>query len=108
MNNLIDNHFEEYQDEIPGIAWEMFKVYLKQLATTYAMKKASMIKQTQKSKQQLAMAEEKITKDPQDREALQEIQKLRTDIELYEMSKARGAQIRSREKWIDEGGPQQH
>ena len=104
VNNLIDNHFEEYQDETPGIAWEMFKVYLKQLATTYAMKKASMIKQTQKSKQQqLAIAEERITKDPQDREALQEIQKLRTDIELYEMSKARGAQIRSREKWIDEG-----
>lgn len=104
INWLIDTHFQEYQNENPVNAWEMFKVYVKQKAMQFSMKKASLSVQTQKKQQlQLENAEKRLATDPANKNILQEVLKLRTEREIYEMAQARGAQIRSRAHWIEQG-----
>ena len=51
----------------------------------------------------LYAAEEKLARNPDQEKLQRQTQNLKKDIELKELSIARGAQIRSRVRWIEEG-----
>ena len=102
--NQIKTTSEEYKDINPHLKWEMIKVNVKESSQQYSRFKAS-----EKAAQQsilcynLNILEQKLVENPLDKELLAQISKSKSQLEINEMERTRGAQIRSGLKWIEEG-----
>lgn len=104
MNDLIDEHLRNNQQKHKVHAWELLKVNIKSTTIAYCMNKA----RTNKIEENTLIQElEKFTSmaaiNPDNANIINELERVRLKMATFELSRARGAQIRSRTKWIQEG-----
>ena len=84
--------------------WEMCKVQIREFCNEYGKLKAYTKKNNLLDLQiRLKNIEQNLIVNPKDEVAQKDMLKVKNQIEILTMEKARGAQIRSRIKWIEEG-----
>ena len=104
---LLDKITKE-QDELgnlnPHNAWELIKIKIKEHTISYSTQKNKQRKNTEKELLAQMNDLEKRRSDTGQNPALErEILKTKSKLEIFSMSKAQGAQTRSRTKFIEEG-----
>ena len=101
---FIETHFEEYQNDNPIAAWEMFKFKFKSFCLQYTSNRSKNKKNIiQKLILELNKTEQQLASEPQNRELQRQTLHLKKHLELQEMKQIQGAQVRSRLRWIEEG-----
>ena len=104
MNNVIQNTSEKYSATDPHSIWEMIKVDIKEVSKRYSESKSKEKKDlSEELQKQLISLEDSVALNPMDMNKWECISKVKSEIEAIEMEKAKGAQIRSRIKYIEEG-----
>ena len=106
MNNmllrLLDN--EKETDKSPMKTWEQWKVEIKNLCIEFGKElSCSNRNRICQLQGQLKELDEKITDNPKDERAQASLLKIKHELEVIQIEKTRGAQIRARIKWIEEG-----
>lgn len=106
MNKLLSNLVAESGElfESSQSQWDWCKLKIKDFCIEYGKYKAR--KRTNEMldfQSKLQKFEEQLVKDNNNEEIQKEIINLKTKIEVISMEKARGAQVRARAKWIQEG-----
>ena len=103
-NNFIDAHLSDYQNDNPEITWEMLKAKFKFFCIEYTHNRSKNWEyRKQKLVQELKESEHKLATEPQNGELQRKTLQLKRDLQLQEIKQAQGAQVRSREKWIENG-----
>ena len=103
-NNFIDAHLSEYQNDNPEMTWEMLKAKFKFFCIEYTHNRSKNWEyRKQKLVQELKESEHKLATEPQNGELQRKTLQLKRDLQLQEIKQAQGAQVRSREKWIENG-----
>ena len=104
INTLIDDHIIEYEECSREQCWELLKVKIKSTSIEHSKIKSQ---QNRNKYQQLMIELEKeetrIKEDPGNQVTIHKIAKLRRELELVDLNRARGAQVRARIKWTEEG-----
>ena len=102
MSDFITSHFENYKNENPLTAWEMFKVYAKHRCQDYS-KKRSRRNVTHKEQllQQLKATENQLCVEPWNKDLHRKHLQIKKELELHDIHLAKGAQTRARAKWIE-------
>jgi exodeoxyribonuclease III len=104
MNNFITEFETEYQTLNAQCKWDLCKLKMKELSMAYSKEKCMLHRQKMTSlNKKLDELDSKLAVDPQNDILLQEKQKIKQEVELDEMNKAKSAQIRAREKFITDG-----
>ena len=103
INNLIDEHQTVVSDS-KMVHFEMLKAKIKSTTISYGIKK----KHNNLYKEKLLSEKiEKLTKlignCPEDCDAINNLEKEKQKLEIYNLNKTKGAQIRSRVKYIQDG-----
>ena len=100
----IQNTATEYITCNPHTIWEMIKVNIKEVSQLYSRLKAKRKKDRLHDIQaQLQILEESVAHSPMEHEKWKKIAQYKAELEILEMERARGAQIRSQSKFIEEG-----
>ena len=99
---------EEYQGEDnlleDQLKWDMCKVKIKELCIQYSKYKNNKQKSTlHELHEKLNKLEGDIASNPKDRHLMQQKDAVKTELEIYEQNIAKGAQIRSKVKFIEDG-----
>ena len=97
---LFNNVTVEYQDVSPVLLWEYLKVKIKEFTIAYCISKSQSNKNQIKELEEKLDALDKARKNDDNRQE-RKILKQQYD-NLYEQ-KAKGNQIRSRSKWVEDG-----
>ena len=105
MNKTIEEFKESYNQDIdPHNKWELCKIKIKEGSQSYSKKKQ------QKSRDKIAEMQERLNKieqtlstQPDNKPLKTELVKIKTELEVFALAQAHGAQIRSRIKYIEEG-----
>ena len=105
MNDLLEKSLNEHKETIDNISrWELCKIDIRNFCIEFgkngACQKQNEIKQLLSK---IKDCEEELTKYPNNTEANKSLNHLKQKVEILQMNKAKGAQIRSRVKWIEEG-----
>ena len=95
---------KEYASVNPHLRWEVIKTNIRETSQQFSRYKArEKINDLDKMKSRLKNLENAIVNSPNDKTLLNKIAVVKSDIEILELEKSRGAQIRSRIKYIEEG-----
>ena len=102
MSDFITSHFENYKNENPLTAWEMFKVYAKHRCQDYS-KKRSRRNVTHKEQllQQLKATENQLCVEPRNKDLHRKHLQIKKELGLHDIQLAKGAQMRARDEWIE-------
>ena len=102
--DIINQTICEYQSLDPHLRWEMIKNNIRETSQQYsrfqARKKEDNIKSLHS---QLQLLEKSLTDNANDVQLWNEIATIKRELEIIELFKTKGAQIRSRLKYIEEG-----
>ena len=102
--NKMATEFEKITYDSAVEKWEFCKIRIREFCTEYGKMKAYNKKNNLIELQiRLKNIELKLIADPSDAEAQREMIKVKNQIEIIAIEKARGAQIRSRTRWVEEG-----
>ena len=94
----------EYEGLNPHLIWEMIKTNVKETSRQYSRYKARDSKMEEcRVRNKLTELEELLTIYPSDMKLSEEVQKLKCQMEVAEVNRARGAQVRARAKFVEEG-----
>ena len=95
---------EDYKDLNPHLVWEMVKTNIIETTQQYSKYKARDTRLEQsRARTKLAELEDLYAIYPNDHNLADQIYKLRNQIEVAEVSRAKGAQIRARVKFVEDG-----
>ena len=105
--NMIKRKIQEIRHDVsldPHLRWESIKIEIKSTTQEYCRYK-SMIKKNihDQNIKKLNHLEERLARDPNNRNLVEQIFLVKNEIEIKVMEEAKGAQIRSKVRWIDEG-----
>lgn len=102
LNELIENF--ENNDYEPQIKWDLCKLKIKEFCIQYGKKK-SMLRRNlhQELLVQLNEVDNTLANDPFNKDLVSRREAIRLELELYEANNAKGAQTRSRMKFIEDG-----
>ncbi|XP_035828437.1 uncharacterized protein LOC106013237 isoform X2 [Aplysia californica] len=105
MEKCIDEYLERTLDETDKtIRWELLKVMIKSHTIDYCIRKCRALKLREiLITEELLKLNDQVVKTPHDLTLLKQFEAKKKELEIYQLHKARGAQIRSRQKWIEEG-----
>ena len=104
MNNQIDEFLATDNEENPVDKWELLKIKIKENAIQYSKTKAVYKRNRIASLySELNDYDTSLAKDPHDVVTQNKRECLKLKIEIEEQDILRGAQVRSKEKWIEEG-----
>lgn len=104
INECIDRHLAKNTQKSPDITWESLKSEIKGSSICYSIDKNKRMRKRENDRlESLKTLNEAIIKDPTNIEHCRKIEALKKEGGIFELNKARGAQIRSRMKWIEEG-----
>ena len=104
MINVIHETASEYQELNPHLRWEMIKTNVKEVSQQYSRFKArEKVDFMRDLKDKLHYFEQLVVINPGDEEIWRNIAKIKSEIEILESERTRGAQIRSGLKYIEEG-----
>ena len=104
INAEIEKTAKEYENLNPHLRWEMIKTNIRECSQIYG-RQISREKQNKNSKlfSSLNNLEKALSKNPNDSFLISSISRTKTELELSELEKAKGAQIRSATKFREEG-----
>lgn len=102
-NKLIDQHLQEQEGKDAEMVWELLKIKLKSHCIQYSINKPKPKLQIHEQLKHLTELENALCRAPLNEDIQKQIQKKKQEIEIRELKAARGAQIRSRIKWIENG-----
>ncbi len=103
---IYDNTVNEYGDiESKRVIWDLFKLRVKEYSIRYSIEKRSKEKdETERLNMRLNQLDEFICKNPDNiTDVINERGEIKNKLKLMSMSEAKGYQIRSRVKWLEEG-----
>ena len=105
MNNLLDSFITESESEDSKVdIWERCKVAIRNFCINFGQQKSVNSRNEQVSlKSTQKILEKKLTENPDDQLLQNKYFETKKKLEVFELNKARGAQTRSRQKWIEEG-----
>ena len=106
MNSMLEQYtIDSHNENMSNIdRWELCKVEIRNFSIEFGKKLACQKRNDYKTLQmQISAAEKILLTDPNNKEASNHLLKLKQNLELLHLDKAKGAQIRSRVKWIEEG-----
>ena len=105
INHFIRSHFENYKNENPLTAREMFKVYAKHRCKDYFFYKRSKRNVIHKEQllQQLKATENQLSVQPRNKDLHRKHLLIKKELELHDIQLAKEVQTRARVKWIEEG-----
>ena len=105
INATIDNFdFDDYEQPTWDIKWELLKLRIKEDTINYCKKRA-VSKRTQFYRMQgeLDALEKQLASSPSDNILLNARNSLLIQLEILEQERTQSAQVRSKERWIEEG-----
>ena len=104
LNEILEDFLAENRDLDSVTKWEMCKVEIRNYCTEFG-KRTSCQKRNESLTLELQMQSiEKVLKnDPQNKIAVSNYMKVKQKLELLQIEKTRGAQVRARLRWIEEG-----
>lgn len=107
MNNhlkeLLSNNDSQYKNNL-DIKWEQCKVEIREFCIEYGRNKACKKKnELLKLQSELKEIERKLVRNGEDKDLQMMHLNLKQKIEVMQLDRARGAQVRARVKWIEEG-----
>ena len=107
INTLLEDTLKE-NDTLgslnPTDKWELCKIKIKDFCIEYGKYKAHGVKnKTLDLQTKLKTLDQLLISDPQNHQIQKDMIQTKHQLELLILEKARGAQIRAREKWIEEG-----
>ena len=104
IHRVILNTVEEYSSLDPHSVWEMIKVNIREVSKKYSQSKSREKKdRSEELQKQLKELEEHVALHPMDVDKWNQISTLKSELEIIEIEKAKGAQLRSRIRYIEEG-----
>ena len=104
MNGIIENFQMENQSLEDTIKWELCKIKIKEFCIHYSKCKYK----TQRNRRtelkiELDKIEKNIGSNPSDKAQFEQREAIRKELEIFELQEAKGAQARSKVKFIEEG-----
>ena len=104
INNIIDYCIVQYQDRSPQMLWELLKAEIKSYTIQYSTKKNKNFKiKSNNTKLELDRISLLLIQEPDRLDLQNRFVKLKQEQEVVDLHLARGAQLRSRVKFIEEG-----
>ena len=105
MKEFIQKFKENTTNELnPHMKWELLKAEIKSASRQYGIYKQTNKKnESLLKRQELEKIDEECILNPSDTSLQNRKCKLQTELEILELEKARGAQIRAKIKWIEQG-----
>jgi exonuclease III len=106
LNTFIENtlEFEDISSLPAPEKWDLLKIEIRDFCIEYGkMKSRERAKELLVIQTNIKETEKRLVKDPNNEELNREYLLLKQKLELVQLHKAKGAQIRSRIKWIEEG-----
>ena len=99
----IKNTQLEYQALNPHLLWDMIKVNVREASQQYSRFKSRENKLAEERHiQKLSKLEQAYSQSPNDDSLLNKINKIQTKMEITDLNRARGAQVRSRVKFVED------
>ncbi len=98
-------HWKEQYESIQDkrVVWELIKYEIRKFTMSYCSQKKMDNKRSEEQKlRELKVLEVELERHPSD-DKLSEVEQLRQDIELFERNRAKGAIVRSKVQWFEEG-----
>ena len=94
----------EYNNVNPHLLWEMIKINIKEITQIYCKsKKREREDREHELRQQLQELEDQYTVEGDNEALIQNVGKIKAELEIFEMEVAKGVQIRARMQDINEG-----
>ncbi|GFS04538.1 reverse transcriptase [Elysia marginata] len=104
INKYLDEADRKFQDLDLHLKWEMLKIEIAEISQEFSKAKNPQRKiETDVKQQQLNELEQFFSKDPNNQEHIDRINKLKHELEIRCMEGTKGAQLRAGIKWIEEG-----
>ena len=104
INEAIDKFIRESSIDDLSMKWEILKVELKSLTIQYCnLKNQSNLQDEKRLIVEINQVSKQIIDDPKSNHLQEELIKLKQKLEIFSLNKAKGAQVRSRVKFIEEG-----
>ena len=103
VNKLIDHHLAGQEENDAEMVWEMLKIKIKSHCIQYSSNKPKRTPPLHEQIKRLTELQNALCSDPTNKMLQDQIQRKNNEIEIQELNYARGAQIRSRIKWIEDG-----
>ena len=103
MNEEIETFLKDHASLDSTYVWELLKVHIKEKTMSYSRKSANKYKMDLQDLESCLEVLSLKIKDNPSKEYFDRFAKLKTQLGVLQLEKARGAQIRSREKWIEDG-----
>ena len=104
INDEILSTVNEYNGLNPQLVWEMVKVNVREVSQQYSRYKARERKMLNNNyESELKKLETLLAKSPGDIELNMKVDEVKTKLETENLFKSKGAQIRSRTKYVEEG-----
>ena len=104
MKDLISSSKEEFAHLDPHGKWEMIKIKIREATQQYSRRLGCINKQNRcKLEQELNILENIRAENPTDNDICKEIAHIKQKLEVFSLAKTKGAQIRSKMKWIEDG-----
>ena len=104
MNSVITEGLTTHQALDPHLKWEMLKVSIREASQTYsAYKMSERHKATRSLELELETAERLFVLHPTDDDLRAKMHRIKRDLELQNLERTKGAQIRAGLKWAEEG-----
>ena len=103
MIQVIQNTINEFSNENDQTIWEMIKINIRETSQRYSINKNRKDKdRNEELLRKMSELEKDHISNPDNNEILNKISQAKAELEIYEIEKTRGAQIRARIKDIEE------
>ena len=100
----VDDFLNSHDHVEPQNKWELLKIEIKNCAIKYSSKKNTQNKDRQSIlESEIESLTKKLIDNPKSEQLNKQLLQSRQELELIHINKAKGAQLRSRIKWIEEG-----
>ena len=104
INNVIDECISHYQNRSPQMLWELLKADIKSYSIQYSTRKNNIFKtKSNNTKLELDRISLLLSQEPERLDLQNLFIKLKQEQEVSDLHVAKGAQLRSRVKFIEEG-----
>ena len=106
MNKYIDDHIHQATafEKDPSSTWESLKIGIKSQSIQYSVTKQNTIEKQERDREdRLRTLTAQLALSPNNTNLVKEVEQIKMEGEIYALHKARGAQVRSKIKWIEEG-----
>ena len=105
MNICIDSFLKDSSEERNAmIRWELLKIAIKSHTIDFSLSKCRAMKEREERlAEELTSLSEQLVTTPQNKNLHSRFEIVKKELEVYQLHKARGAQVRSKTKWIEDG-----